>query len=613
MRKKIPLTPFPKGGTRSGSFSEPPFRKGGQGGFALFAVLLLALTPQALAQGVQVTIDRPEATIQDQLMLSVTVQGSQSAKPQLPDLSNFQVYDRGQSSQFQMSGGRTTVSITYNYVLVPRRPGTFTIGAATVEIDGRTFRSRPFQVRILAVSAEPAESQAVFLTATVSTETPYVGQQVVYTWRFYRRVQVADAQLLAMDFEGLLVEDLGEVREYNTTWGGQRYLVSEIRKALFPQEEGTFTIPPSQLQCQVVVRTRPQRRRSLFDSVFGSQRTEAKVLRSPPIELNVRPLPAAPGDYSGLVGDFKLSGQISKRELKVGESATWKLTVSGTGNVAMISEPKLADLSRFKIYDDKPSSSIERGGSELRGSRSYTKALVPLEPGELTLPPVTLTYFDPEAGSYRKASTAPVTLAVSPAEGKEDLRLTESLTPSAGKVAVRILADDILPVYKGFDAVAAVPFGHRVEAVWLGGFLAPPLLYFVLLWTERRRRHLEANVGLRRHRSALKRALRAFGEVEAAAGRGDRGEAAQVASRLLRGYVGDKVNLEGSAFTPAEAEAQLKRCEVDEALAGETRRLLESLDAAQFGGIPAEEAEKMGTELKPLLKRLESQIRSQGR
>lgn len=578
-----------------------------------FAVLLLALAPPALAQGIQVTVDRPEATIQDQLVLSVTVSGSQSAVPQLPELPDFRVREGGQSSQFQVMGGRTSLSITYTYALLPLHTGTFTIGAATVEIDGQTYSSQPFQVRILEASAEPSESDAVFLTATVSTETPYVGQQVVYVWRFFRRVQVANAQLVSMDFDGLLAEDLGEVREYNTTRGGQRYLVSEIRKALFPQETGTVTLAPTELNCQVFVQSAPRRRRSIFDSVFGRQETRTKVLRTSPIELKVRSLPAAPGDFSGLVGKFQVSGRISKSELMVGESATWKLTVSGTGNVSMIGEPKLPDLARFKVYDDKPSSSIERDGTELKGSRSYTKALVPLEAGELTLPPVTLTYFDPEAGSYRKASTSPVVLTVSPAEGKEELRLTESVSASTGKVAVRILADDILPVYKGIDAVAAAPFGYRVDGVWLGSFLAPPFAFFVLLWSERRRRHLEANVGLRRHRAALKRAMKALGGVEAAAGQGDHRASAQAASRLLREYVGDKANLEGSALTAAEVEDQLKSRGVDEALAGETRRLLESLDAAQFGGMPAAEAEKVGGELKPLLKRLESQIGSPGR
>ena len=124
--------------------------------------------------------------------------------------------------------------------------------------------------------------------------------------------------------------------------------------------------------------------------------TEAKVLRTPMIELDVRPLPPAPQTFSGLVGDFDISARVNKGELKVGESATLRLEVAGTGNVGMISEPRLPPLPYLKVYDDRPGSAIDRSGRLLKGSKSYRKALVPLEPGELTIPALTLTFFDPE-------------------------------------------------------------------------------------------------------------------------------------------------------------------------------------------------------------------------
>ncbi len=575
---------------------------------AIWCVALLALSGSAFAQGIQVTIDRTEATVRDRLLLSVTVEGSRDAQPQLPDLSAFQVFARGQQSQFNIVNGRTTLSVTHNYMLIPQRTGSFTIGAASVDLDGRTFRSRPFSVRIVEASATPRQSEGLFISARVSNESPYVGEQVIYTWRFYRRVQVQDAQLMTpFEFEGFLVEDLGELKEYTTTRGGQEFLVNEIKKALFPQEEGKLTLPATQLQCQVLVRS-GRRRGSIFDDFFGRTRGEARVLSSKPIEVDVRPLPAAPSGYSGLVGDFKISGQIPKRELQVGESATWKLKISGTGNVQMIGAPVLPELASFKTYDEQPTSSIQRSGGELSGSRSYAKALVPLESGELAVPAVRLTYFDPEAGSYRTTQTAPVTLTVRPAEGKEELRLTESLAPT-GKVAVRILADDILPIYKELDAVTAAPFGHRADGAWLAGLLAPPAVFFGLLFVERRRRHLEVNVEAVRRRSALKKALKGLDEVAKAVRDGRHREAAVLASRRLRQYVGDKVGLEGSAFTPAEAGDQLGRCGVEESVVKETRAHLESLEAAQYAGDQAAESEDLVPELKSLLKRLERQIR----
>ncbi len=572
------------------------------------ATIFLFVADSAFAQGIRVTINRAEATVQEQLALAVTVEGSQSARPQLPDLSAFQVYARGDQRQVNMVNGRTTVSITHNYILVPKRTGTFRIGPAKVELGGRVYESRPFSVRILETSATPRESSELFLTAKVSDDSPYVGQQVIYTWRFFRRVRVQDAQLLTpFEFEGFLVEDLGEVKEYTTTHRGQEYLVSEIKKALFPQEQGALAIPGTRLQCQVLVRSR--RRGGFFDDFFGRSQGEVRVLNSPALEVDVRPLPASPSGYSGLVGDFKIGSRISKRQLQVGESATWKLSVSGTGNVQMIGEPSLPDLTRFKIYDDKPVSSIERSGSKLRGSRSYTKALVPLEAGSLEVPAIRLTFFDPAAGSYRTAQTAPFTLSVQPAEGKEELRLTESVAPTTGKVAVRILADDILPIYKDLDAIEATPFGHRADGAWLAGLLAPPVAFFGLLFAVRRRRHLEVNVDLARRRSALKTALMGLDEVSKAAKDGLHQQAAELASRRLREYVGDKVALEGSAFTPAEAGDQLARCGVEESLVRQTTERLENLEAAQYAGIEAGQSEDLAAELRTLLKQLERQIR----
>ena len=573
----------------------------------LLSVVFSCLTTSALAQGIQVTIDRTEATIQDRLVLSVTIQGSQNARPELPDLSPFQVYDGGPQTQINMINGRTSFSVTHNYILVPKSTGSFTIGEASVVLDGRRYTSRSFTVKILEASATPSASGELFITVQISNDSPYVGEQVIYTWRFFRRVQVQDAQLLTpFEFEGFLVEDLGDVKQYETTRRGQRYLVNEVKKALFPQEEGKLTLPATQLQC--VVLTRRRGRGGIFDDLFGRASGEAKVLSSRPIDVQVRPLPAAPSGYSGLVGDFRIAGEISKRELQVRESATWKLTISGTGNVQMIGEPAQPILSSFKIYDDKPASSINRSRGKLSGSRSFSRALVPLEAGELTVPAVKLTYFDPEAGSYRTQQTRPIILSVLPAEGREELRLTESVAPSTGKVAVRILADDILPIYKDLDAVAEVPFGHRADGRWLAGLLAPPVVFFGLLFAERRRRHLETNVEAVRRRSALKRALKGLDGVAKAMRDGDRRKAVELASRALRGYVGDKVALEGSALTPAEAAEQLARCGVEAPDVLETRTLLESFEAAQYAGVQAS-GEELAGELKSLLKRLERQIR----
>ncbi len=573
------------------------------------ALILVLLAGEVWAQGISATIDRNEATVSDQLRLTVTVQGSRQSRPQLPDLSAFDVYSRGQSSQFQLINGRTTSSVVHNYILVPKRTGTFTIGPVKANLDGRVVASKPFSVRIVEAAAQPQQSRDLFLTATVSTDEPYLGQQVIFTWRWYRRVRAGSPSLEPLQFPGFLVEELGEVREFQTTVKGQQYLVSEIRRALFPQEEGTLTIPSTTLTCQVAVRSR-RSRRSVFDDFFSSTTSESKVLRSGPITLEVKPLPPAPPGFSGLVGRFDLRSQVSKRHLKVGESTTLTLTISGTGNIKMITEPPLPGLTRFKTYDDKPGGSTDRSGLALSGSKVFRKALVPLEPGNLSVPGLTLSFFDPGEGAYRTARTSAIPLTVNPADGQEELRLTESISPSTGKVAVRILADDILPVYKNLDAVVATPFA-RPGPLLIAGLILPPLLFLGLIMVHRQQRRFELDVGLKRRRVALRTAHRSLAKIRSEAG-DDRVLTAQLASRCLRSMIGDKLGVEGSALTPGEVRQHLAEQGVTEKTIAETHELLDRFEAAQYGAATVQ-PDQIASQLKPLLRQLDRQIKTKAR
>jgi hypothetical protein len=541
--------------------------------------LLPAAGRPAIAQQVRVTVDRNEIALDQQIMLTVTVEGAANVAPRLPPLPDFRVVPRGQSTITSIVNGRSTIAAELSYLLVPLRVGKFEIGAVSVEIDGRAYSSRPFSVRVLEASAEPSSDRDAFVTARVSKTRPYVGQQVLFTWRFYRRVPVANASLTALEFGDLVAEALGELREYDTTVEGVQYRVSELRKALFAQRAGKVTVPPSELSVQVAGEG-GRRRRSVFD--FGRIPMETRVLRSQPIELDVKPLPKAPAGFSGLVGRFDLAVEVSKRSLAVNDSSTLTVRVSGTGNVQLLHAPELPELPAFKVYEDKPSSRIDRTGLELAGAKTYRKALVPLAPGEHRIPALVLVTFDPESEQYRTARSEPLVLDVAPGQGGEELRLTESMAPSSGKVAVRILADDILPIQRRLDAVSGGPFAGLRGGLWLTLGLLPPVAFGALLLRERRRTRSARDRELDRRRHALKRALAEIEDLAASPPTAT-DALARRASLALRSYVGDKLGAEGSALTAAEVESLLAGAGVEEPTTRRVRELLERLEAARYG------------------------------
>ena len=567
-------------------------------GLVLLA-LVAGFAGAAAAASIEAEIDRNDATIEDRLTLTVTITGAGAAEPVLPELPAFEVVSAGQSKQWNFINGRASTSVSYRYLLLPRETGEFVIGPAVAEVDGKRIASQPFSVRIRAAGAAAGQQSDLFLTTELSTTVPYVGEQVLFIWRLYRRVRIFDAQLEPMEFNGFLVEDLGEVREFEIRQNGRTYMVSEIRKALFPQEQGDLVVPATRLTCQVTQRG-SRRRGSVFEDVFGRVATETKVLRSEALKLRVRPLPDAPPGFSGLVGSFELEGRVSQSELRVGESATLTLEVSGNGNVQMIPEPPLPELPAVKVYDDKPGSSIQRRPSGLSGSRTFRKALVPQAAGTITLPPIRMVYFDPAADAYRTAATAEIPLQILPAEGQEELRLTETLAPSTGKVAVRILAEDILPVYAGIDGIGSR--GRPTPTQLAAMLLPPPLLYLAAFAAARRRQRYRQDAGLERRRRALSRArrhLKRIGEARA-------GNPTEELSRCLREFLGDKLDLEGVALTAAEARHHLAARGLPQERVDEVGGLLDRLEAAHYGAAGA--AGDLTEEAAELLRRLDREL-----
>ena len=568
--------------------------------------------------GIQVTVDRNQVALGTQIYLRIRLNGAPDEPPRLPELPDFRVVSRGEERQTRIDNGRVSNNTSYNYLLIPVRAGTFEVGAAVAVVNGVEVRSQPFTVQVTAAEEDGGEqNRDLFVTASVSTDQPWQGQQVIYTWRFYSRVRVGQGSIESMDFGGdVVAEDLGEVRQFSIAIEGVQYSVNEVRKALFPQREGEIVLPPTQLSVEVLVEAprRQSRRRGIFDdfdSLLGrGGRWETKYLVTEPVTLNVRPLPPPPTGWNGLVGDFDISASLSRRELQVGQSATLEVRVAGAGNVQLLAEPPFPELPAFKIYPDQPTGNVDKSGRQLSGRKVFRRALVPLVVGALDIPPLQLVYFDPELGDYVERSTDRIDLEVTPADGEEELMLTESLAPTTGKVAVRILADDILPIRRtAAGIVSAAPQGLRAWW-WLAGGVLPPILYLVLLTQYRRERRYAADRTLRRRQRALRQALAGAKKLPSGSG----AAAATQASRVLRSYVGDKLGIEGAALTPAEAETALVQAGVEPGVAAHCRAELERFEAAQYGvaavSATAEaEAGGAGDGLSELIRTIDRQFR----
>ncbi len=554
----------------------------------LLASLALAAAPLA-AQQVRAVVDRNAVALSEPIELEVVVAAQQAAPPRLPELKDFDVQAAGTGTNIQMSNGSVQASTSFRYLLFAKRAGSFEIGPISVELAGKTYQTEPIKVRVTAAAnaGEAASSQDAFITAEVSSRQPYLGEQVVYIWRFFHAVQIGGAQVAGFEAPGFQVEDLGELREYNTVRNGRPFIVHELRKALFPQQAGKLSLNGPALQVQLMVR-RSGRGRSALDSFFGTLEPQVRTLRPQTIELEVRSLPPAPSGFSGLVGKFSIDASLSKSVLAAGDSTALRVTIAGTGNAQMITEPKLGELPGFKVYSSKPTASLDRSGDQLRGRKVFVRDLVPLASGPATVPGLSLVYFDPASGRYATATTSPFSLSVAP--GTSPAGTTAgSLAGVGGKVAVEI-QDELVPSrpQAGPDLLAS---GAREHWFWALGLLAPALAYGgVLGWA--RRHHLPGqDPRSRRRRTALKRSLAHAAAASRLCKTGEDAGALQAISSSLRELVGDKLGTVGSALTPAEVTAILEERQAPQALVERATTLVSALEAAHYGSGPAAVAE----------------------
>jgi hypothetical protein len=581
-------------------------------------LLVAGAAPESGAFEVRAWVDKTEATVEDQIFLTVSISGERrlSGNPQLPPLPDFHVTEGGTSSQTRIVNGSISTSLEITYVLTPRRAGTFTIGPVRMERKGRTYQSQPVTVRILPAASPTEARPAAFVTQHVDVEDPYVHQQILYTFRFVRSVQSLEAQWDPPSFEGFWVEDLGKERQYEQVINGQRYAVTELKKVLYPLSEGPARIEESAVACQLVV---PGGRGPAgIDSFFGSPffgtraQTVTRNLRAEPISLRVRPLPEAgrPDGFQGLVGTFTVRAEVGQDRIRAGDSTTLTVTVTGRGNLKDLATVSPEEIAGFKVYPDKPTYQSEIRGDTLVGAKVFKKALVPIESGRIEIPLHEVPYFDPEQGSYRIAAAPPLTITVEAGDQEESLHLVSAAAPAGPKSAIKILGKDILPIHTGLaGARNQVPSAGGLYAA-LGSVLLPPCVFLLCLGRKRRRERLETDQHIVRRKGARKKADRLLKEARRRIRRPEDKEFFSQLSRSLKGLVGDKLNVNTLACTPMEIHRCLTEQGAGEETSAMVRGFLEQLEYDQYAvtRLEAGQREARYRTAQRLLKALDRQL-----
>ena len=121
-----------------------------------------------------------------------------------PSFEGFRVVmGPSQSISSSWINGKRSFSKSYSYILKPTAQGSFTIGQATIEIDGETYKTLPRKVQITAAvdnpnapkTADDVADESLHLVAQVSKGNPYLNEAVTVVYKLLHKFQYFSDQL----------------------------------------------------------------------------------------------------------------------------------------------------------------------------------------------------------------------------------------------------------------------------------------------------------------------------------------------------------------------------------------------------------------------------------
>jgi hypothetical protein len=580
---------------------------------AVMSVVLWASLAQAQVE-LEATVNATRIGVQDALQLTVSISGpdgGRASEPELPSIEGFRVAGRSTSSQIQIINGQMSSTKAFIYQLLPQEEGTFTIGAVTVTANGKTYRSEPITVEVVAGSVAPRTRRRsvspfggmdpfdddgmpfgrrrdrtpelqegdVYVRAEVSKPTVFEGEQVVVTYRLFSRYVP-----LGPDVEddppmtGFWMEevDLGKDTPIERrTIDGKAYLTAPIKqRVLFPTKTGTLTIPPITFTMAFRVSSNDP-----FDSFFARASRPVRV-RSQPVELQVKPLPTAgrSREFEGAVGQFQLEAELNKEEVAAGEPVTLTLSLQGKGNLRAVEAPDLPDVEGFRTFAPKASENYHATSAGIGGEKSWEYVLVPESSGEKELGPWDFPFFDPEKASYVMSSAGPLSLHVT--GGVMSSAGGDISSPSANS-DVTLLRQDIRYLKPPPKTLGVPQSPFYKSTLFYLSLLAPVLWNLGFVVYLRRKQNERIHSDFFRSRRAHRMARERLGRAAKLARDSSKTCYEEVAAALYR-YVADKTSLSASGLTSQTIDGLLKERKVPEELRKEFLEVLDRCEEARF-------------------------------
>lgn len=561
-----------------------------------------------------------------------------------PEFTDFDVLAgpySSTSSSISFVNGRRTSSYeqTYTYTLMAQRTGTFTIGPASIKVDGSNYQSNGVRIQVLPEDQQPQQtasqgrgqgqqssqgsqgsqvSSENLFVRTITTKTKVHEQEafMVMYKLYFANVDVAQLtnNTKLPEFTGFLKQELeqGEIQTELEHYNGRNYQTAVLyRTILYPQHSGDITIDPARFEAVLRVQTR-QQVRSIFDDFFGSYTNVTKMLTAPGVTIHVAALPGGkPVGFSGGVGKFTLTPSISQTELQANDAVTIKLDISGSGNMKLLKTPSIDWPEGFEPYDPKVTNNFKTTSSGVSGTKSIEYLAIPRSAGDYTIPAVHFSYFDIEEKAYKTLSTPEYTIHVKRGAGSS----AGSSSSEEGAVVYHAHKEDIKQLGSDIRYIDAKPLQRKAKAqsslidyqyLWLW-YVLPLVLAGIVLVVLRKQMLENADITRVRYKRANKVAQKRLKAAAAALKANNKDAFYAAIEQAAWTYLSDRLSIPTADLNKENITSILQQKGVSETLIADVKNVLSTAEFARYAPSTDHAMDDLYTATTNLINNLEDQ------
>lgn len=558
-------------------------------------VVFKAIAPQAVVMGEQF-----------RLTFTVNAEGKDLRVQEMPDFEVLMGPSQSTSYSSSWSNGQSSseTTVSYTYVLMPKKEGTFNIAPATIKVKGANYSSNGLSIKVLpADQADKSSEQAggnasgiasdgLFVKMDVSRRDVYEQEGFLVTFKLYSLYDCSLTNVKFPEFEGFLAQEIEQPE--NKQWSldnhnGRNYRTVVIKQTyLYPQRSGKITIGAGKFEASVRVQSQ-QKVRSLLDDFFDSYQDVSKALTTAPVTIDVKPLPAGkPASFSGAVGSFSMTADINSNNVKTNDAVTIKVKITGSGNIKLAKNPEVVFPNDFDVYDPKVETDIKTTTAGVSGSKTIEYMAIPRYAGNFEIPAISFSYFDTKTGSYKTLTSDAYKLHVE--QGKDGEGNAPVVSNFSNKESVKYLGKDVR-----YLKTNGVSF-RTANDVFFGSFayymcyLVPAILFIVFFFIYRKQVKENSNIALVRTKKANKMAVKRLKNAGTLMKENKKEEFYDEVLRALWGYLSDKLSIDQSNLTKDNVETELTKYGVDESLIKEFMDILNTCEFARYAPAQASDA-----------------------